>query len=163
MPMSDYCTNIRRKIGNQLIFCPSVVEITIIRNKRNQILFVQEAGKTMWGLPAGAIELGETPAQAVVREVEVWEETGLQVVPTHLLGVFGGEKCRWINPDGNQVEYLNFVFACTVKGGTLQAVDGEIGNFAFYDPSSLPPLQFPYPKELFCPNPNPRTFFQRSE
>nr|WP_306302877.1 NUDIX domain-containing protein [Alicyclobacillus shizuokensis] len=88
--MSDYYKNLRRQIGNQLIFCPNVV--AIIRNKRNQILFVQEAGNTMWGLPAGAIELGETPAQAIVREA--WEETGLQVVPTHLVYLvarnFGG-------------------------------------------------------------------------
>lgn len=156
MPMSEYYKKLRKKIGKQLIFSPSVV--AIIRNEKDQILFVQEVGKTTWGFPAGAIELGETPAQAVVREV--WEETGLNVVPKHLLGVFGGEEFRWIYPDGNQVEYINFVFECTVKSGTLQPVDGEIANFRFYDPSSIPPLQFPYPKAFFYPNANPKTFFQ---
>ena len=34
-------------------------------------------GGEYWSLPAGAIELGETPEEAVVREV--WEETGLKV------------------------------------------------------------------------------------
>lgn len=35
------------------------------------------SGGEYWSLPAGAIELGETPEEAVVREV--WEETGLKV------------------------------------------------------------------------------------
>ncbi len=73
MPMSKYYKELREKIGTQLIFSPSVVGI--IRNERKEILFVQEAGGTMWGFPAGAIEIGETPAEAVIREV--YEETGL--------------------------------------------------------------------------------------
>ena len=40
-------------------------------------------------MTAGAIDPGETPAQAVVREVR--EETGLIVEPVAIAGVFGGE------------------------------------------------------------------------
>ena len=156
MPMSEYYRALRSKIGNQLIFSPSVVGI--IRNEKSEILFVQEAGGTMWGFPAGAIEVGETPAQAVIREV--YEETGLNVVPKNLLGVFGGEQFRWTYPDGNQVEYINFVFECTVEGGVLHPVDGEIANYRYFHPSSLPPLQFPYPKELFYVDPSSKTYFQ---
>ena len=106
MPMSKYYKDLREKIGTQLIFSPSVVGI--IRNARNEILFVQESGGTMWRFPAGAIEIGETPTQAVIREV--YEETGLNVAPANLLGVFGGKDFRWVYPDGNEVEYINFVF-----------------------------------------------------
>ena len=45
-----------------------------------------------WSLPAGAIDPGEGPAQAVVREA--YEETGLHVVPEKVAGVFGGEGFR---------------------------------------------------------------------
>lgn len=157
MPMSEYYKELRSKIGTQLIFSPSVVGI--IRNEQNGILFVQESGGSMWGFPAGAIEIGETPAQAVVREL--YEETGLNVVPKSLLGVFGGEQFRWTYPDGNQVEYINFMFECIVDGGILHPVDGEIANYRYFDPSALPPLQFPYPKELFYPNASAQTYFQR--
>ena len=46
----------------------------------------QYPGGEYWSLPAGAIEPGETPEEAVVREV--WEETGLKV---QVKGVFGGK------------------------------------------------------------------------
>lgn len=48
----------------------------VIKNEQREILF-QYPGGEYWSLPAGAIELGETPEEAVVREV--WEETGLKV------------------------------------------------------------------------------------
>lgn len=44
-----------------------------------------------WCLPGGAIDPGETPEQAVVREVE--EELGLKVRPVRKLW-------EWLRPDG---------------------------------------------------------------
>lgn len=122
MPMSTYYRRLRDLIGTRRIFTPAVV--ALIRNADGEILCVQEQGQQNYGLPAGAIELGETPAEAVVREV--YEETGLQVEPTAIIGIFGGSEFRWTYPDGNQVEYLIVVFACTVRAGTLSPIDGEI-------------------------------------
>ena len=42
-----------------------------------------------WTTPGGMIEPYETPSNAAVREM--WEETGLYVELTHVIGVFGGE------------------------------------------------------------------------
>jgi 8-oxo-dGTP diphosphatase len=39
-----------------------------------------------WSIPGGAVELGETVREAVIREA--WEETGLDVEPVALVGVF---------------------------------------------------------------------------
>jgi len=41
-----------------------------------------------WSLPAGAIEPGEAPDEAIRREVR--EETGLIVEARHVIGAFGG-------------------------------------------------------------------------
>jgi 8-oxo-dGTP pyrophosphatase MutT (NUDIX family) len=42
-------------------------------------------------MPGGALEVGETPAQGVVREV--LEETGVSCQPVALLGVFDSRLC----------------------------------------------------------------------
>lgn len=52
--------------------------------KRNEEPF---AGR--WDLPGGFVEMGESPKEAVVREVR--EETGLTVVPTGLIGAYTSE------------------------------------------------------------------------
>ncbi|WP_238996652.1 NUDIX domain-containing protein [Paenibacillus pinistramenti] len=92
---------------------PAVVGI--IRNENKEILFGRKHGEENWGLIAGAIEPGETPAEAVIREV--FEETGLHVNPESIIGVYGGKDQRHIYPNGHQVEYLTIVFKCTINGG----------------------------------------------
>ena len=100
-----------------------------------------------WSLPAGAVEPGESPAAAVVREVG--EETGLVVEPERVLGVFGGEGFRHTYPNGDVVEYTVVVFACRPVGGRLEPRDGEALGFGYFAPGAMPPLQLPYPADLF--------------
>lgn len=145
MPISDYYRDLRSKIGQQLIFSPSVA--AIIRNAKAEILLQRPGQGDYWSLPAGSIELGETPAEAMVREV--WEETGLHVTPERLLGVFGGKDFRFTYPDGNRVEYNIFVFGCTVVGGSLFPRDGESLELTYFPRTSLPRLALPYPDKLF--------------
>lgn len=73
-------------MGSELLMMPSVA--AVIRNKEDEILFTRKPEESLWGLPAGAIEPGERPGRTLRREV--YEETGLMVHPTSILGVFGG-------------------------------------------------------------------------
>ena len=156
MPMSDEYRELRRLIGARRIFTPAVA--AVILNDEGGVLFVREPGSPVWSLPAGAIELGETPSEAVMREV--YEETGLDVRPIAVAGVFGGRDFRWEYPDHNQVEYLTVVFWCAATRGSLSPVDGEIAEFRYFLPEALPDLQFPYPPELFTPRPAMPALFQ---
>lgn len=90
---------------------------------------------------------GESPAQAVIREV--YEETGLFVRPVRLIATFGGESFRLTYPDGNEVEYVATVFECKVVGGTLEAIDGESKQLAYFPKQDRPPLALPYPDHVF--------------
>ncbi|WP_053959379.1 NUDIX domain-containing protein [Sulfobacillus thermosulfidooxidans] len=154
MPMSPYYQQLRKKIGNDLIFNPAVA--AVIHDKEGRVLCVK-VKHGAWGLPAGAIEMGETPAQAVIREVA--EETGLLVEPITLLAVLGGEKFRWTYQDGNAVEYVIMVFRCQVKEGILRAVDGEVTAFEYRETESLNTLSLPYPLEIFDRNYEGSSYF----
>lgn len=156
MGMSDYYKKIREKVGNELIFMPSVA--VIVRNDLGEILLQNKWNGEKWSLPAGAIELGEAPAEAVVREV--WEETSLYVVPKKLLGVFGGKDFRYQYPNGHQVEYNVFIFDYVIQGGELSPIDNETFKLQYYSPSNMPELALPYPKDLFLHNENSELYFQ---
>jgi ADP-ribose pyrophosphatase YjhB (NUDIX family) len=76
----------------------------------------QEPLKGDWSLPGGALELGETLQQGVVREV--LEETGLIVVPGGIIEILDR-----ITPDETagrvRYHYVLIDFVCHVTGGDL--------------------------------------------
>lgn len=156
MAMSNYYQDLRNKVGSDMIFMPSVAGI--IRNAAGEILFQNKGNGEKWSLPAGAIEIGEVPAEAVVREV--WEETGLHVIPEKLLGVFGGEGFRYEYPNGHKVEYVVFVFDCRVVGGGLNPIDQETAELHYFSVDERPELALAYPESIFKETDQVKTVFQ---
>jgi ADP-ribose pyrophosphatase YjhB (NUDIX family) len=71
-----------------------VPNAALIRDAGGRVLLVKSASAAVWGLPAGAIDLGEAPKEAVVREV--FEETNLRVEAVRIAGVFGGKDFRYV-------------------------------------------------------------------
>jgi len=157
--MSNFYKRLRKKVGNELIFIPSAA--TIIRNDHEEILLQNKGNGEKWSLPAGAIEPGEAPAEANVREV--WEETGLFVTPKKLLGVFGGKEYRYQYPNGDKVEYNIFLFESAIQKGKLNPNDNESKILQFFSPSSMPELALPYPKDLFTYTEKNNSYFQWDE
>ncbi|CAG9622465.1 NUDIX domain-containing protein [Sutcliffiella rhizosphaerae] len=145
MAISAYYQQLRNKIGKDLLLIPSVA--AIIRNGKNEILLQLPANETCWSLPAGAIEPGESPEEAIIREV--WEEAGLRVKVEKLVGVFGGKGFRYIYHNGDQVEYVVSVFDCSVLHGDLIPIDGESKILKYVDYSHFPPLALPFPTDIF--------------
>jgi 8-oxo-dGTP pyrophosphatase MutT (NUDIX family) len=145
MPISEYLKNLREKVGKEILQIPSAA--AIIRDSGGHILLIKSANARVWGLPAGAIDLGESPKEAIVREV--FEETNLQVKPTKLVGVFGGKDFRYVYSNGDEVEYFIVVFECEIIGGELFARDGEVSAFQYFAPEEMPKLAIPYPKSIF--------------
>jgi mutator protein MutT len=86
---------------------------------RGRVLLVRrghEPAKGKWSLPGGALELGESLADGVVREVR--EETGLIVEPVELV-----ELLDRIHREGERVRYHYVIadYLCRVVGGEMQA------------------------------------------
>lgn len=147
MGMSDYLQSIRRRIGTDLLLTPGVA--AIVRDAQHRILLQRRGDNGLWSLPGGGVDPGETPADAVAREVQ--EETGLVVVPTSIVAVVGGaEHMRFTYPNGDRIEVVATVFACRVIGGTLGADGDETLALEYFEPSALPPIFPHYPAELLA-------------
>ncbi|USB33385.1 NUDIX domain-containing protein [Paenibacillus sp. YPG26] len=157
MGMSDYYKKLREKIGNQLLFMPAVAGI--IRNEQGEILFGRKHKEENWGLIAGAIEIGETPAQAMIREA--WEETGLRIEPERIIGVYGGEERRFTYRNGHQVEYLTIVFDCKIMEGRLNPNNEEMKDLKFFFEDQIPYISNKYPKNIFSSEQGDRAHFER--
>ncbi|HUF91212.1 MAG TPA: NUDIX domain-containing protein [Candidatus Limnocylindria bacterium] len=94
----------------------------VIFDRRGCLLLQQRSDGGQWGLPGGSMEIGESAAQAVAREVR--EETGLDVKPRRLIGVYSDPALQVVRyPDGNVWHYVSLCFECTVRGGTLTTCD----------------------------------------
>jgi mutator protein MutT len=132
----------RQKIGHALLQMPCVS--AVIRNDRG-ILLQRRADDGGWDLPGGAIDPGESPAQALVREAR--EETGLVVRPVEVLGILG--SMRHVYPNGDEVDVVVTVFLCETLGGELRSLDGEAADLRYFQVSEMPDLMTDYPPGLF--------------
>lgn len=137
MPDS-YVSRIRRSIGHDLLQLIAVAGV-LLRDD-GALLLQRRSDDGEWGLPGGAVELGESPAEALVREMA--EETGLAVRPTELLGVVG--PARLIYPNDDLVEYFSLVFRCDLLGGALSTADEQTLELRYWDLGRLPPSADPF-------------------
>lgn len=99
-----------------------------------KLLMVQEADDEGWSLPGGWADIGDSPTEAVEREVR--EETGLEVKVSRLLGVW--DRNQHGHPPYPWHVY-KLIFLCETQGGEL-AVSHESLDVAYVDPHNLPPL-----------------------
>lgn len=113
------------------------------------ILAVRLRAEGRWTLPGGLIELGESPASALVRET--LEETNIEVEPVSVLGVFGGpDGFRRTYTNGDQVECSETLFECRLSKHATQVVDDEIESSSFVDPTKLRDWIYPVRVDLLC-------------
>jgi 8-oxo-dGTP pyrophosphatase MutT (NUDIX family) len=127
MSISPYIAGLRTQIGTSRLLIPSVTGI--VYGERGEILLVCQSDGDVWSTPGGAIEPDESPVDAVVRET--WEETGLLVKPTALIGVFGGPNFVVRYPNGDETQYVMTVFECSRVSGQLTDSNDEVTTSRF--------------------------------
>ena len=85
-----------------------------------------------WALPGGFCEVGLSPKENIVKEVQ--EETGFNVSVSRLLAIFDTNKFQF-----QSKQYAKLVFECQIEDGDFQP-NTEIEELAFFDIQSLPEL-----------------------
>jgi ADP-ribose pyrophosphatase YjhB (NUDIX family) len=107
----------------------------------SRVLLVERGRKPLvghWSLPGGAVETGERLEDALAREV--FEETGLRVVPESIATVF--ERIipaqGWDSGQAGACEYHYVLidFYCTIQGGDLRPGD-DSSNVGWFPIDSL--------------------------
>ena len=62
----------------------------IVIDQDGRILLHRRDDNELWSIPGGAMEVGERIADTVIREVE--EETGLEVKPERVVGIYSNPQ-----------------------------------------------------------------------
>lgn len=100
-----------------------------IFDEQGLILLTRRTDNGLWCLPGGAVESGESVAEACEREV--YEETGLNVRVKRLVGVYSHPDQLVVYPDGNKAYIVALHFEVEVTGGTLGLSD-ETTDFGYF-------------------------------
>lgn len=98
------------------------------------VLLVQERSDGRWCMPGGWADVDDLPSAMVTREV--LEESGLDVIPRKVIGVFDANRTGI--PRAFYHAY-KVVFLCDLLGGSLRGSD-ETLDARFFPFDDLPPL-----------------------
>ena len=140
MPMSDYLRELREKVGHDLLVLPSAA--VALFDELERLLLGKHADREIWVLPGGLVEPGELPADAAVREA--WEETGLLIELTGIVGVYGGPDLVVRYENGDLASYVGTVFRGRIIGGQPRPDGSEILELRYFSSREL--LNVPHAK-----------------
>lgn len=113
---------------------PKLICRGAVFDESGRILLVRETADGLWTPPGGWIDVGESPASAVAREVR--EESGYEVRVTKLAALF--DKHRHDHPPAPHHAYLVY-FLCEPLGQE-PAASVEVSEAGWFAEDRLPPL-----------------------
>ncbi len=105
-------------------------------DSKGRVLLIRRSDDGSYGVPAGAMEPGETVEEAARREC--LEETGISCGVLELHSVISGEDAHFTYPNGDEVYAVDFNYVCLNYTGTLKMQSDEVTELDFFDPHQLP-------------------------
>lgn len=120
--------------ANRLV--PSASAMVV--NEVGEILLHRRSDNDLWSIPGGAMEVGESIGQTVVREVK--EETGLDVELQSLVGIYSDPGHVIAYDDGEVRQQFSVCFVCRILGGEFTTSDESL-DVRFYAPRDVEQLE----------------------
>lgn len=145
MPISKYISDIRAKIGNDLLILTGTSAVVI--NDRDEVLLQRRSDLHIWTILGGYLDPGEDVADCIIREVR--EEAGITVAPEAIVAVLSGPDHFHTYANGHRVAIVNICFRCRpIDDATPWPNDDESVEVRYFPPAELPDNTYPIHKEL---------------
>ncbi|MFE7190985.1 NUDIX domain-containing protein [Kitasatospora sp. NPDC057541] len=135
MGRRDYEDDPDAPTANSLVPAASMV---VVDEATGRVLLQRRTDNGMWALPGGTMELGESIGGCAVRET--FEETGIEVVVTGIVGTYTDPRHVMAYDDGKVRQEFSICLLGRPVGGALRTSDEsyEVGWFTAEESDRLP-------------------------
>lgn len=131
---TNYIKEMRKQVGHAPLMTTACG--VIIENSEGKILLQQRRDNGRWGIPGGAMEIGEKYVETARREV--WEEVGIEVENLQLFGIYSGENKILVYPNSDICCVSCIIFRTTEYSGEILQDTEEASGHRFFDRNHLP-------------------------
>ena len=104
-------------------YATPLIDVRAVLVRDGKVCLVKGKNEKTWALPGGFCEVGLSPKENIVKEVQ--EETGFNVSVSRLLAIFDTNKFQF-----QSKQYAKLVFECQIEDGDFQP-NTEIEELAF--------------------------------
>jgi 8-oxo-dGTP pyrophosphatase MutT (NUDIX family) len=137
MGIAPHIARLRAFVGHEQLLLPCATVLPL--DERGRVLLAWAAGHTDgWGTVGGAVDPGESPAQAAIREAR--EEIGVEIRLTRLVDVLGGADYEVTYPNGDRAAYVTAVYEAGIVDGVPAPADGELSDVGWFTREELPTI-----------------------
>ena len=142
--MPDYVRELRQHVGSRPLLL--VAAGAIVKDTAGAILLQRNAETGQWGIPGGALELGETLEETAKRELS--GETGLVAHELDLLDVYSGPEWFLEYPNGDQAYVVGATFLVGRAEGDARPDGMECSELGYFATTALPTDMDAYNRRL---------------
>lgn len=146
MPLSPYVAKLRQAFGHEPIQLPGVS--ALISDGHDRVLLGREPLTEQWCVIGGAVELGESPSEAMLREAR--EECRVEIELSGIAAVVGGPRYQVVYDNGDVVEYVAIVYDAVIVEGSIEPDGSEIAELRWFTKQEALGLDLiPFARNLF--------------
>jgi 8-oxo-dGTP pyrophosphatase MutT (NUDIX family) len=127
---TDYYDDPDAPTANSLV----VAVVVVVIDDAGRVLMIERADNGKWALPGGGQEYGESVSGAAIRET--WEETGIDVEVSGVVGIYSDPKHVIAYDDGEVRQEFSICLRAIAVGGAPTS-SNESRTVRWVEPSDL--------------------------